>query len=115
LRNQAQFKAVSRTSQAALKVIAAACAHPPAINFTEDDMTVQTIRRRDNGTIDIDFYRQQTLVERAAVMTTTGRHIGSAIRPALAVLILIATMWALPPSRPVPATVVAGTLTNAAH
>lgn len=79
-------------------------------------MTNQTIRRRDNGTIDIDFYRQRALAERAVVMTSTGRHIGAAaIRPAIAMLILSVMVWALPPSRPAPATVLAGTLTSTAR
>ena len=65
-------------------------------------MTTQTIRRRDNGTIDMDFYRARALSERAAMLTTTGRQIGAAVRPAFAVLMVIAMVWALPPARSVP-------------
>jgi hypothetical protein len=51
----------------------------------------------------MDFYRARALSERAAMLTTTGRQIGDAARPAFAVLIVIAMVWALPPARSVPA------------
>lgn len=36
-------------------------------------MNTEPIRRRSNGTIDIDFYRARALRERAATMTDAGR------------------------------------------
>ena len=47
-------------------------------------MNKEPIRRRDNGTIDIDFYRQRALSERTAAMSGAGRSISSAARTALA-------------------------------
>jgi len=47
-------------------------------------MNTEPIRRRSNGTIDINFYRQRALTERAAVMTGAGRSIGGAMRTAFA-------------------------------
>lgn len=48
-------------------------------------MNPEPIRRRSNGTIDIDFYRTRGLSERAAVMSDAGASIGRAARTALAV------------------------------
>ena len=43
-------------------------------------MNTEPIRRRSNGTIDIDFYRQRALSERAAVMSSSGRSISRGVR-----------------------------------
>jgi hypothetical protein len=55
-------------------------------------MTIQTLRlkRRTNGTIDIDHYRDRALTERKAVMTTSLRGAFSGGWPLLAALALFA-------------------------
>jgi len=70
-------------------------------------LSTETIRRRDNGTVDIDFYRSRALSERRAAMCAMSRPVGRMIRPTIAVAILILMVWAMPPLRP---TVDAGTL-----
>jgi hypothetical protein len=47
-------------------------------------MHTEPIRRRDNGAIDIDFYRQRALSERTVAISGAGRWISSAARTALA-------------------------------
>ena len=43
-------------------------------------MNIDPIRRRENGTIDIDFYRARALSERVAVMTEVGRLISRMVK-----------------------------------
>jgi hypothetical protein len=49
-----------------------------------------TIRRRSNGTIDIDFYRQQALSLRAQARTDFFRALNCLVRPAFAIVVLVA-------------------------
>ena len=44
----------------------------------------QQVRRRSNGTIDVDFYREQALTERAEVMTAFFRGVAKTARSAIA-------------------------------
>jgi hypothetical protein len=48
-------------------------------------MQTQDIRRRENGTIDIDYYRQEALSHRREVMTSFFRRAGRAARPLIAI------------------------------
>jgi hypothetical protein len=43
-------------------------------------MTTEPIRRRSNGTIDIDFYRARALSERAAAMSDVGNFINRTVK-----------------------------------
>ena len=47
-------------------------------------MHPETIRRRENGTIDIDFYRRRALSDRAATITSGGLSIGRSLRATIA-------------------------------
>ena len=40
-----------------------------------------TVRRREDGSIDFDFYRQQGLAERRAVLRRTVRSLGKPSKP----------------------------------
>ena len=51
-------------------------------------MQTEEIRRRDNGTIDIDYYRQRALSARREVMTNFFRGAGRVARPLIAVAVL---------------------------
>ena len=59
-------------------------------------MTTQTleIRRRTNGAIDIDHYRNRASMERRVAMTSIGRHVNFSFLTAAAALIIAA--FALP-------------------
>ena len=60
-------------------------------------MTMQTpIRHRTDGSIDIDFYRQQVLMERCAVMTGFVDGLRKIVRPAIAVAIIVAAICVMP-------------------
>ena len=63
-------------------------------------MNTQTleIRRRTNGAIDIDYYRNRASMDRRAAMTSTGRHVNFSFLTAAAVLIIAA--FALPSHGP---------------
>jgi hypothetical protein len=63
-------------------------------------MNTEAIRRRSNGTIDIDFYRQRALTDRAAVRAGAARTAGRAWRPVIAISILLTALWMMPPVRP---------------
>lgn len=67
-------------------------------------MTTQTqqIRRRTNGTIDIDHYRNHALMERRAAMSSTGRHVGISAFPLIAAVALIVALIAMPSRDPLP-------------
>lgn len=53
--------------------------------------------RRDDGSIDIDFYRQAGLTERRLVMIDFFRGLGRFGRPLVAVLLGVATLAMAPP------------------
>lgn len=55
------------------------------------------VRRRDDGSIDIDFYRQQGLTERRAVMNRAIRSAASPAKPfaVLAIVIVAAVLSAM--------------------
>jgi hypothetical protein len=59
-----------------------------------------SFRRRDDGSIDIDFYRQAGLTERGVVMTGFLRGAKKALAGVVAVLLLAATFY-MAPSREV--------------
>lgn len=60
-------------------------------------MTMQTpIRRRTDGSIDIDFYRQQGLMERRLVMTGFVSGLGKIVRPAIAIAMLAGAICTMP-------------------
>jgi hypothetical protein len=64
-------------------------------------MHTNDIQRRDNGTIDIDFYRQRALSERQEVMNSFLRRLGAAARPLIAVAVLAFAAYSVavrPPS-----------------
>ena len=52
-------------------------------------------RRREDGSIDIDFYRQQGLAERRAVMKRTVRSLGKRGKPFAAITIVAAVLTAM--------------------
>ena len=59
-------------------------------------MTSETIHRRSNGTIDIDFYRARAAQHRRIKMTVYARKLARTLRKTA-----IATWtWLTPPSRP---------------
>lgn len=72
-------------------------------------MTTQTlqIRRRTNGTIDIDHYRNLALMERRAALSRTGRRVDIAALRLVAAAVLVGALIALP--WPVPASKAAAT------
>jgi hypothetical protein len=57
----------------------------------------QDIRRRLDRSIDIDFYRQRSLMERRIVMTGFFKGFGQVVRPLAAVALIAATLLAAPP------------------
>jgi hypothetical protein len=67
-------------------------------NEMESTMLVeqQHIRRRDNGSIDIDFYRQVGLMERRMVMTNFARGLKKVHRGIVAALMLAAALYMAP-------------------
>jgi hypothetical protein len=56
----------------------------------------QDIRRRLDGSIDIDFYRQKGLMERRVAMTGFFSGVGKVIRPATAIAIVIFAISLMP-------------------
>lgn len=54
-----------------------------------------TVRRREDGSIDIDFYRQQGLAERRAVMKRTVRSVGKRATPFAALTVVAAVLSAM--------------------
>ena len=61
-------------------------------------MTTETIHRRDNGTIDIDFYRARAVQERKVLLRIHARRLARALRKAAASW----WRWLTPPGRPMP-------------
>jgi hypothetical protein len=56
----------------------------------------QDIRRRPDGSIDIDFYRQRGLMERRIVMTGFFKGFGQVVKPLAAVALIITALCAAP-------------------
>jgi hypothetical protein len=56
----------------------------------------QDIRRRLDGSIDIDFYRQRGLMERRIVMTRFFQGFGQFVKPPAAVALIAAALYAAP-------------------
>jgi hypothetical protein len=67
-------------------------------------MTTQTqqFRRRSNGTIDIDHYRERALMERRAAMSSMGRRLDVSLLRLITAAALIVALIALPSRGPVP-------------
>ena len=61
-------------------------------------MTTETIHRRSNGTIDIDFYRARAARRRQLVFKVYARKLARSLRKAAT----SAWRWLTPPSRPMP-------------
>ena len=61
-------------------------------------MTTETIRRRSNGTIDIDFYRARAARERGILLRVYARILARTLRKAAAAT----WRWLTPPGRPMP-------------
>ena len=61
-------------------------------------MTTETIHRRNNGTIDIDFYRTRAAHERKVLLNVHARIFARSFRKAAAAT----WRWLTPPSRPMP-------------
>jgi len=61
-------------------------------------MKNQTIHRRDDGTVDIDFYRARAAHERSVLLRLTARKLSRAVRKAVAATVT----WLTPPHRPLP-------------
>jgi hypothetical protein len=56
----------------------------------------QDIRRRLDGSIDIDFYRQRGLMERRIVMTGFFKGFGQVVKPLAVVALIAAALYAAP-------------------
>ena len=54
-----------------------------------------TVRRREDGSIDIDFYRQSGLAERRAVMNRAIRSVGKRGKPFAALTVAAAGLTAV--------------------
>ncbi len=61
-------------------------------------MTTETIHRRSDGTVDIDFYRAQTAQRRRILLRVHARIVARTLRKAAAAT----WRWLTPPSRPMP-------------
>src|SRR5436305_8719692 len=55
------------------------------------------IRRRQNATIDIDFYRQMGLTEHRAVMSAFFAGLGKAAKPLVGIALIAVAIYAAPP------------------
>jgi len=69
--------------------------------------TQQQYRRRTNGTIDFDHYRQEARMLRQATRTEFVRGVAKLIRPLVAFAIIGFAIATMPTSAPDPANVVA--------
>ena len=54
------------------------------------------IRRRLDGSIDIDFYRQRGLMERCVMMTGFFKGFGKVVKPLAAVALIAGALYAAP-------------------
>ena len=65
-------------------------------------MNIETIKRRSNGTVDIDFYRQEAFLLRREATNKFFRRIRRASRPLIGVATIIANYALLTPREPSP-------------
>ena len=71
-------------------------------------METQQVRRRSNGTIDVDFYRRKAFVLRRSAMTEFLTGVGPlVVRPLIAVAALAIAVSLMPTPAPTPAGAVA--------
>ena len=63
-------------------------------------MNIQPMRRRDRGATDLEFYRTHPPSEGAGIATAIITQVGRAVRPTIAVLVVMLTMWAMPGIEP---------------
>ena len=61
-------------------------------------MTTETIHRRSDGTIDVDFYRAHTALRRRTLLRVHVRKFARSLRKAAAAT----WRWLTPPGRPMP-------------
>ena len=61
-------------------------------------MTTETIHRRSDGTVDVDFYRARTAGRRQILLRVHARKFGRTLRRAAAAT----WRWLTPPGRPMP-------------
>jgi len=61
-------------------------------------MTTETIHRRSDGTIDVDFYRARTADRRRILLRVHARKFARALRKSAAAT----WRWLTPPGRPMP-------------
>jgi hypothetical protein len=89
---QEQFKQRSKSLGAVTGI------YRPTNSGLEIAMTTETIHRRSNGTIDIDFYRARAVRRRQLVFKVYARKLARALRKATAPT----WRWLTPPGRPMP-------------
>lgn len=65
-------------------------------------MNIETIKHRSNGTVDIDFYRQEAFLLRREATNKFFRRIRRASRPLIGVATIIANYALLTPREPSP-------------
>jgi hypothetical protein len=65
-------------------------------------MDNEKIKRRTNGTVDVDFYRQEAFLQRREATNKFFRHIRRASRPFIGTVTLIANYALLTPREPSP-------------
>ena len=65
-------------------------------------MNIEKIKRLSNGTIDVDFYRQETFRLRREATNKLFRRIGRASRPLIGAVTVIANYALLAPREPSP-------------
>lgn len=65
-------------------------------------MNIETIKHRCNGTVDIDFYRQEAFLLRREATNKFFRRIRRASRPLIGVATIIANYALLTPREPSP-------------
>jgi hypothetical protein len=89
---QGQFKHRSKSLDAVTGI------YRPTRSGLEIAMTIETIHRRRNGTIDIDFYRARAVHRRRVLLKVHARILARTCRKATAA----AWRWLTPPRRPMP-------------
>ena len=65
-------------------------------------MDIEKIKRRTNGTVDVDFYRQEAFLHRREATNKFFRRIRRASRPFIGTVTLIANYALLTPREPSP-------------
>src|SRR5262245_39476513 len=68
----------------------------------ENVMNIEKIKRRSNGTIDVDFYRQEAFLFRREATNKLFRRIRRASRPLIGAVTIIANYGLLTPREPSP-------------